>query len=453
MADFGKMALSQVGVLSTRDITVNITLNVPSSYATINAALNYLKDKRLLNGAVATISVASGTYNEGVINFNHPNGEQIKIVGATPTGTKPDITNQTTYPTSTDRLNALKAYFPTVINFTGTAGFVVGSSTIGLLDNLLLVGNFAGNNSHGICINQYGTGTSNGCINIGEVGIHGFNNYGISVKNGGTINAKTAGLTLSDNRDGFGISKGGTINADQAVITNCVGGGIYIEYNGTVSIKSGKIIKSGGRGVYILYGGVVNGDGAKVSYSTGINVYILYGGTVNLNAGESSYSGSHGLQTNYGGSINAMGAKVTNNTAAGLTIDYGGDVILQNADILNNGDAGVAIAQNGSVNIKDAVIDGSGFYAVHGIYGGNFEMTRTCITANNGVNYPADPVRVKLKGNAFATSEGAGSTIGRSYTHPTSGVTSQGKSGLVAASFSPAYGTLGNGSSYIGNPS
>lgn len=68
-------------------ILVSTTLNVPSQYLTIQAALTSLANKRIGAGAIVTIQVADGTYNlTSGINLNHPDGDRIWLIGnqATP---------------------------------------------------------------------------------------------------------------------------------------------------------------------------------------------------------------------------------------------------------------------------------------------------------------------------------------------------------------------------------
>jgi len=69
-------------------IAANTTLSVPSVYATVQDALTYLATKVILPGIVVTISIAAGTVTTATeITLNHPNGENIQIVGAGKTTT------------------------------------------------------------------------------------------------------------------------------------------------------------------------------------------------------------------------------------------------------------------------------------------------------------------------------------------------------------------------------
>ncbi|MEQ7803153.1 hypothetical protein C2I27_03245 [Priestia megaterium] len=430
----------------SRDISENITLKVPNNFKTINQALDYLKNKRLLNNSTVTISISPGIYHEKEIVFNHPDGERIKIIGSATSGRKPNTNDNVLYPNAASRLNALKRYYRTVIQFEDTAGITTGSASIGYVSDILLVGNKRGNNAHGISINKKGTGLSNGTIKLGNVGIYGFHNAGISIKNGGTILSKKGGLIISDNLDGISVNEGGTVIAEKSIINNNQSVGVNIKYGGSVKINESYIANNGNRGLYILQGGTVVASKANISENSDIGVYILYGGNADLSASNINRNGSHGLEINYGGTANAYNALITNNKKGGITVDYGGEVIAEKAQILHNGDIGIAIAYNGSINAKMAAIDGNASFGVHGIYGGNFNLSKAFVGEKNNIK---DKVKVKLKGNAFAYSEKPGNKSGRKSPNGSNGI---GKSELVSSSFSPKYNTKGNGNAFIGDP-
>lgn len=71
-----------IPVGGTSFITEDMTLNVPSDYADINEALNYLASFRIKNTARVTIQVADGvyTYTETIL-VNHPDAQFIRIIG------------------------------------------------------------------------------------------------------------------------------------------------------------------------------------------------------------------------------------------------------------------------------------------------------------------------------------------------------------------------------------
>jgi hypothetical protein len=66
----------------TGTITGDMTLNVPADFADINAALDYLSDKRIADKVIVTIQVADGNYYyTSPVEVTHPEGDKIYIVG------------------------------------------------------------------------------------------------------------------------------------------------------------------------------------------------------------------------------------------------------------------------------------------------------------------------------------------------------------------------------------
>ena len=103
-------------------ITNNITLNVPTDYATIQDALECLGDKSIHTQTVVTIKIADGTYNNyDPIVIDHPSGKQIEIIGNT------------------------SSHSSVTINFKNGNGIDVSEgSAIGKIDGLTLVGGGSG---------------------------------------------------------------------------------------------------------------------------------------------------------------------------------------------------------------------------------------------------------------------------------------------------------------------
>jgi hypothetical protein len=101
-------------------ITGNMTLNVPADFGDIQAALDYLNDKRIAGNAIVTIQVADGIYNyTSTIEVKHSEGGQIQILG--------NVSNPN---------NCL-------LNFSGcNQGFLIqNGNKIGLIDGFKLYGN------------------------------------------------------------------------------------------------------------------------------------------------------------------------------------------------------------------------------------------------------------------------------------------------------------------------
>lgn len=97
-------------------ITSNTTLNVPGTYATVAAALDYLKDKSIAYDVFVTIAIAAGDYTEEII-VNHRDASRIKIDGA--------AVNASTFSASTTGSGSAGAYSVTY-TVPSTTGMAAG---------------------------------------------------------------------------------------------------------------------------------------------------------------------------------------------------------------------------------------------------------------------------------------------------------------------------------------
>lgn len=231
-------------------ISQSTTLNVPSQYATIQAALNSLASKTIASGATVTIQIADGTYSVSPLTIAHQSGANIRIIG-----------NCTTPANVT-------------LNFAGTNGFYVPRAySLGELNCVQVKNTGAKGTTAGVF-------TDGG--NIAKFGpkaiIDGFY-YGLAARWGGVINANgTVG-------DGITVKNGGDVN-----IWAYQGGQISAQYaTAQGAIDAGN---NWGLGILAEFGGVVDATNATATgnYLGGIAAYS--GGSVR--AHNSAVSGNGG---------------------------------------------------------------------------------------------------------------------------------------------------------------
>ncbi len=187
-------------------INSDVTLNVPSEYATIDEALDCLQFKTIGRNAIVTIQVANGNYvNQDTIDINHPNGARLHLIGNTTTEASCSFTFRN-----------------------GQDGIVVSDGhTLGLIDGFKLIGD-----------NEQGSGihaTRNSTLITGEhVTITSFQN-GIYASWSSTIDSPS--LVVDDNVIGVRGFAGSTISADSCTATDnqygfsSSGGAAYILAN------------------------------------------------------------------------------------------------------------------------------------------------------------------------------------------------------------------------------
>lgn len=203
----------------------NITINVPSEYATIQAALNSIATKVIPNNVTITIKVADGTHTPpaGTL-LNHPFGDRIRLIG---NETNPDLC-------------VLMGPNPPTFNMLA-------------------------------CTN----GNKFGYINGFKIDLPAkaslANNYsGIIALNGATINC---GPKIKVNNYFYGInaSYGSVINADYAEVSNAGDVGIWAFCGSQINARNAKsdncsdVANNWGFGFQAEYGSNVNCEGATAS--------------------------------------------------------------------------------------------------------------------------------------------------------------------------------------------
>ena len=133
--------------LTERDGSVTKPWNSPTE------AAEYLSQRRIKSGVTVTVDIGAGTYEfTSPIRLDHPQGSQIKYVGATPSGTKPrgaTLNGGGTrgYTAGTEALNKvpLQSYYTTEFQFNSTTGIKVAPESCLVLKNILILGNYVAN--------------------------------------------------------------------------------------------------------------------------------------------------------------------------------------------------------------------------------------------------------------------------------------------------------------------
>jgi hypothetical protein len=432
-------ALAALGAAPT--ISANATLNVPSQFSTIQAALNYLNGFMIAPGVAVTIQVADGTYvMPATLVVSHPNGQNIHIIGdvANPAGVVLDYSTA-----NTDGVNVATGYALGELNgFTvkGKGAIVTGSQNI-----------------------HFGVYTYGGQFNkLGpNVVVDGFY-YGVSALNGGTIycngsDATTNRLEVKNSGDvGIWAISGSFVSCvyayvhDSADSTANLGGGIIAEFGSAIVANNAKasnnylvnIASQSGSGVRAWNGafdhaGTLSNATTNPNTSSVANVITnslgameLFGSTVSnsLGYGDSS-DGTGQLFGGVGSSTytsNALGNSrqpaTYSNSAAALTLnDYGNSnaTLTINAPNDANG-ATIKLIGNGGTNPNKYIQ----------VFGGSFNVISS--------NY-ATPILKLSDGGLLTTPGGYQLPVTTVASLPTCGTSQKGLMYAVSDATAPTY--------------
>ena len=236
-------------------IRTAVTLNVPASYADIQAALDYLNDKTFAAGSSATIQVADGTYNYTTfIYVHHPQGEHIKIIG-----------NETT-PAN------VVLQFPQNVH-----GFWIGNSKgIYKINGFTIkgAGKSVGSGGTGFYVNLGGSVEKLGP----NIVIKDFRSHAVRVEQNSVLHAD--GITVQNCGDGFYATYSGTIFADSAMVTNTT----YAFNASSVSsiYANNAIIQNSGIALLSQQHSVISSRNSIISGSSTYDLFAGYGGWLDV---------------------------------------------------------------------------------------------------------------------------------------------------------------------------
>jgi hypothetical protein len=364
----------------TRIITSDLTLNVPSQYSTIQAALNSIRDAFIPNNVYVTIQVASGTYTHtSQITISHPCGSQIKIVGANPvtttltgvgtitgsagnwsvplqvqsasgiavgdfvivrdtTGTGDHyalrgvwevtgVSGNTVTVKNTHRKSSFPSFtvsggtvvaLKTILKFNGCSGIVVYDATLGYLNNVAIVGNLT-SNTRGIAA---GKTTETQVRESGGVVVCGSNVGMSSFANGlytcsGTIFAQ--GVASSGNASsGFFAAYSGSIYASYATASGNSSYGFYAGLSGSINASYATASGNSSYGFYAVHSGSINASYATASGNNNHGFFAAYSGSIYASYATASGNSGHGFSATVSGSIYAHYAIASGNSSRGF---------------------------------------------------------------------------------------------------------------------------------------
>lgn len=292
-----------VNNLTERDGTLSKPWNSPTE------AAEYLSQRRIKSGVTATVNIGAGTYLfTSPIRLDHPQGSQIKYVGAAPTSTvtKPrgaalNGGGTRGYTVGTEATNdvTLRNYYNVVWQFNSTTGIKVGPESNLALKNILIRGNYIENDpdsTDAIRVQNGRTGGLGGTIELDNCSIHNFFNRAIALVFGGHA-------VLRD-----------------VSITNCGGG---------ISNSSG----------------IVLGDlGTAPNQVSNL--------TISNNRG-------NGITHTRNGTGRYIGSYIGNNSRNGIDLIENSSCRASNSTITNNGKNGVVVQQSGSAQLRAATVTGN----------------------------------------------------------------------------------------------
>ncbi|MBD2861545.1 tail fiber domain-containing protein [Paenibacillus oceani] len=427
----------------------DITVDVPSQYPDLNAALHAIERWMIPSSSVVRIRLAAGPYvMPGATRITHPNAEQIHIKGAdvtltakavgqtSVTGTAGHylvtlaVTNAASFAagdwvmirkTSGDgnhyahagfwevvsaganqitvRNRYRQSAFPahtlasadlykigTILKYNDTDGIVVRGSSVGLLEDVGIVGNMydywneanvtgTEKGTHGIYVGsntivsgsaapggENPLGISGGSISLGEfVCVSQFDQQGICVAGGSGVYGKGA-VSTGNGRRGYYVGTSAAIEIKFCIAAGNYLDGVIADYGGCFNTSAAFFIGNRLVGGFAFNGGslvapntisagnAANGfearagaqlsaDSATAVYNSLNGIHGEYGGRISCTNATASYNGRDGLSLAFGAVARATKVNASQNTRYGVMCDGGSTAVVTGAATSGNGTA------------------------------------------------------------------------------------------------------------------
>jgi len=336
----------------TRIITSDLTLNVPSQYSTIQAALDSIRDAFIPSNVTVTIQVDSGTYTHtSPIVIQHPCGSQIRIIGATPV---------TTTLTGVGTISGSAGNWSVPLQVESASGIAVG--------DYVIVKNTSGTDDHYALRGVWEvTGVSGNTVTIKNT--HRKSTFPTFTVSGGTVVAlKTilkfngcSGIVAYDSCLGYlnNVAIIGNLSSDTRGI---VAGKIFEtqakEGKGAVVCGSNVGVSSFVVGLYAL-SGTIHAQNVASSGNIDVGFYATYSGSIIAPGSIASGNGSGGFYATSSGSIIASYSTASGNGSGGLATLYSGSIVATYSIASGNGSVGFYAALSGSIAAINSTASGN----------------------------------------------------------------------------------------------
>lgn len=327
-------------------IADNLTINVPGQFSEPAAAMDWLRTKTIVNGAMVTIKLADGTITltRGT-SLNHPQNSAIELIGniSSPASCQLVAVAGSVFDAFTctsGRFRLIDGFFLSRPNKAGT-GFLALEADVERVGPNIETNNFY----YSYAARDGGRMLANEAVsrNAGDVGFWAFNGGHLTCKRAKAYDANDAVIDLGF---GFQAEYGGTLECDGAYATGCRKAGIAA-----------------------LIGGIVRAHGSTSSNNIGSGYLSGQKGHISVNDSVASDNGAWGYEAvadgTYSGVRGGMGnaqamltkpvAYLDNNVSQGGVRSITG-VPLR---VGSNGGDGVIIDAQGSVGFRVGTLAGS----------------------------------------------------------------------------------------------
>lgn len=378
---------------------VDVTVNIPSEYATLQEAIDRLSKQPVRRGARIILNIESGHAPASGIQVVDGDYGRFWVQSA-----DAEVSLDTTWPDSESFIYGNNARLPVLdclIN-AGSKGLVgiwannASSVHVTSGSGIKNWGNAASGLTHAGQAIRVAHGST---AALGETVFSGAGSHGIRGTQGVTIFASAADIS---NAGGHALMLSrGTVFHGHDMNLSGAGEAAIRAARSYASVRGSHCQNAGTYGIWAFEGSIVAARGANCSGAGIDGVHCFQGGAyVDIDAGTVSSCTGRGILATDGSTVVATGATINENGTTGISANDGSKVACVGATISENVGRALWITDGASINARDVVIDATGSGGTNTVEvarGGYACLTNATITNSpgHGVNF-ADGARGDL---------------------------------------------------------
>lgn len=348
-------------------ITSSMTVNIPTDYATLQAAIDDLSVKPAVRGAVITLNIEAGHQPTSGITVQNGDFSRFKITSSDATFTLGSGFTGTFITT----LNAASPVFATNIDMNGLGDYfmrITESSTCYMQSGCEISNSGGG----GIYVRA-------SRLRGSYIKITGCADRSLFVTRSSTVSLPEANISgQTGGAYGVYVSRASILDLTTSKVNNMnVSTAALIAIRSRIAFVQAECNYSGAIGIHAAQGGVISAQDTKVMFSTSHNVVATDASTVHCANGDFRYAGQHAIFANGASNICADNCSAPNATGNSVRSTGGSVVSVRSSELRYATDVNKIYVEHGG----QVIANGS-----HTTAAGGLSTTNMNVSSLNAIN-------------------------------------------------------------------
>lgn len=367
-----------------RTLQADLTVNIPTDYATLQAAIDDLSTLAVKQGARIILNIESGHRPASGTYLEHGDYSHFRIESEDATVVLAD-----TFPTDQDFLSGMwQCKMPVLAclvdgNSRCDRGMAVWYNSSAVVDqfcgviNSNRLGLYAAHNSYVFALRSNWSGANDRCI-------WATRQSQVDAEYVTMNNSGSAPTSQGINRVVY-ASRNSLVNISEGEIDGCVGIGLDAQRSRIVAVRT-TIKNVGNVGINVSAGSTVVFNEGEIDTTGSHGILILGGGYCSGQDADIIDAGSDGVAIRDGGSFSGRGVTVTNPSGVGINAESGSEAAVHNAVLTGAGSWNIRVSETSKVVARSATCTGGGTSDCRVFLGS--QLLANGMTTTNGAGSP-----------------------------------------------------------------